>query len=57
MQNGYICNFRGIPIVVSDDDNIDKIVLPRGFLNYVVQLEKDAGVGMGCYCYVEDLND
>jgi len=41
MENGYVGQFRGIPIVIKPDNEITEIVLPKSLNARILQLQKD----------------
>lgn len=41
MENGYVGQFRGIPIVIKPDNEITEIVLPKSLATHILQLQND----------------
>ena len=41
MEEGYIGQFRGIPVIVKPDAEITEIVLPESLAAHILQLQND----------------
>ena len=41
MEEGYIGQFRGIPVIVKLDSEITEIVLPESLATHILQLQND----------------
>jgi len=41
MEEGYVGQFRGIPVIVKPDAEITEIVLPESLATHILQLQND----------------
>jgi hypothetical protein len=41
MEEGYVGQFRGIPIIVKPDSEITEIILPESLATHILQLQND----------------
>ena len=41
MEEGYIGQFRGIPVIVKPNAEITEIILPESLAAYILQLQDD----------------
>lgn len=41
MDEGYIGKFRGIPVIIKPDIEIDEIILPKSLATHILQLQDD----------------
>ena len=41
MEEGYVGQFRGIPVIVKPNSEITEIVIPENLAAYILQLQDD----------------